>query len=49
VAWVTPFGPSSSGGNNAATLRIVSDQQIFVGANVFSSGFNVIPCNLVHK
>jgi hypothetical protein len=48
VSWLTAQGLPASGGNIAATVRIVSDQPIVVGSNIEFSGFHPGACGYLH-
>lgn len=45
----SPFGVAANGGNVAASIRVTSDQPIFVGGSIFFSGLSVLPCSFVHR
>lgn len=48
VSWLTAQGNPATGGNVAATVRVVSDQPIVVGSNIEFSGFHPTGCGHLH-
>lgn len=49
MSFQTAIGNPATGGNIAATIRVVSDQPIAVGTNFQFSGFKPLPCSFLQK
>jgi hypothetical protein len=49
IPFKSPFGVAANGGDVAASIRVTSDQPIFVGGSIFFSGLSVLPCSYVHR
>lgn len=46
--WQTAQGNPAAGGDVPATIRVVSDQPVAVGSNMWFSGFHPVPCSALH-
>jgi hypothetical protein len=49
LPWLSAFGVAANGGDMPATIRVISDQPVAVGAHIAFSGWSVVPCSLVHR
>jgi len=49
LPWQPLLVVAANGGNVAASIRVTSDQPIFVGGSIFFSGLSVLPCSFVHR